>query len=82
MKKVLWYRSIQFLRSCKVAYNKTYICEITTYFCSLTVIENIMHHFKMSGARMLCILFLFSFHPPFKDFQWKVRKPPNKKEKA
>ena len=24
--------------------NKTYICEITTYFCSLTVIENIMHH--------------------------------------
>ena len=26
------------------AYNKTYICEITTYFCSLTVIENIMHH--------------------------------------
>ena len=27
-------------------HNKTYICEITTYFCSLTVIENIMPHVK------------------------------------
>ena len=29
-----------------------------------------------------CILFLFLFHPPFKDLQWKVGKPLNKKEKA
>ena len=26
------------------AYNKACICEITNYFCSFTVRENIMHH--------------------------------------
>ena len=31
---------------------------------------------------MLCILFLFLFHPSFKDLQWKVLKPPNKKRKG
>ena len=29
---------------------------------------------------MLCILFLFSCHPPFNDLQWKVCKPPNKRK--
>ena len=29
-----------------------------------------------------CILFLFLFHPSFKDLQWKVLKPPNKKRKG
>ena len=73
--------SIQFLQNSKGACNKTYICEITTYFCSFSVYRK--YYAPLLNVRwMLCILFLFLFQPPFNDLQWKVRKPPNKNEKA
>ena len=42
-KKVLWYINTVSLKL-QGALNKAYICEITNYFCSFTVRENIMHH--------------------------------------
>ena len=40
------------------AYNKAYICEITNYFCSFTVRENIMHHVK---CKVDVMYFIFIF---------------------
>ena len=63
MKKVLWYiNTVSSKLQGGGAYNKTYICEITTYFCSLTVIENIMHHKMLGGCNVFYFYFYFPLH--------------------
>ena len=49
--------SINVIRAAKGQHIKTDICEVTIYFCSFAIIENVTYHFdKMLGG---CYVFYF-----------------------